>query len=122
LQALEIAGGTVGNSYIEAQFPRVLEQVRSGVSLSRALQRVDGFRYKLISAIAVGEESGQLDRMLRGTADTMDFDAQQASKRMLTILEPALVVVMAVLVGCIMLGVMLPMVQSYGIIEGRTYY
>ena len=41
---------------------------------------------------------------------------------MLTILEPALVVVMAVLVGCIMLGVMLPMVQSYGIIEGRTYY
>jgi type IV pilus assembly protein PilC len=60
--------------------------------------------------------------MLRGTADTMDFDARQASKRMLTILEPALVVVMAVLVGCIMLGVMLPMVQSYGIIEGRTYY
>ena len=60
--------------------------------------------------------------MLRGTADTMDFDAQQASKRMLTILEPALVVVMAVLVGFIMLGVMLPMVQSYGILEGRAYY
>lgn len=121
LQALETAGGTVGNSYMEAQFPQVLEQVRSGVSLSRALQRVDGFSYKLISAIAVGEESGRLDQMLQGTADAMDFDAQQASRRMLTILEPALLVVMALLVGCIMLGVMLPMVQSYGIIEGRYH-
>ena len=121
LQALETAGGTVGNSYMEAQFPQVLEQVRGGVSLSRALQRVDGFRYKLISAIAVGEESGRLDQMLQGTADAMDFDAQQASRRMLTILEPALLVVMALLVGCIMLGVMLPMVQSYGIIEGRYH-
>ena len=121
LQALETAGGTVGNSYMEAQFPQVLEQVRSGVSLSRALQRVDGFSYKLISAIAVGEESGRLDQMLRGTADAMDFDARQASRRMLTILEPALIVVMALLVGCIMLGVMLPMVQSYGIIEGRYH-
>lgn len=121
LQALETAGGTVGNSYMEAQFPQVLEQVRSGVSLSRALQRVDGFSYKLISAIAVGEESGRLDQMLQGTADAMDFDARQASRRMLTILEPALIVVMALLVGCIMLGVMLPMVQSYGIIEGRYH-
>ena len=121
LQALETAGGTVGNSYMEAQFPQVLEQVRGGVSLSRALQRVDGFSYKLISAIAVGEESGRLDQMLQGTADAMDFDAQQASRRMLTILEPALLVVMALLVGCIMLGVMLPMVQSYGIIEGRYH-
>ena len=121
LQALETAGGTVGNSYMEAQFPQVLEQVRSGVSLSRALQRVEGFSYKLISAIAVGEESGRLHQMLRGTADAMDFDARQASRRMLTILEPALIVVMALLVGCIMLGVMLPMVQSYGIIEGRYH-
>ena len=121
LQALETAGGTVGNSYMEAQFPQVLEQVRSGVSLSRALQRVDGFSYKLISAIAVGEESGQLDQMLQGTADAMDFDTQQASRRMLTILEPALIVVMALLIGCIMLGVMLPMVQSYGIIEERYH-
>lgn len=121
LQALETAGGTVGNSYMEAQFPQVLEQVRGGVSLSRALQRVDGFSYKLISAIAVGEESGRLDQMLQGTADAMDFDARQASRRMLTILEPALIVVMALLVGCIMLGVMLPMVQSYGIIEGRYH-
>lgn len=117
VQALDTAKSTVGNAYIEQQFERVLDQVRSGVSLSRALQSVDGFRQKLISAIAVGEESGQLDTMLQGIAETMEFDAQQSAKRMVTILEPLLIVVMALAVGLIMVGVMLPMVNSYGAME-----
>lgn len=56
--ALQTARDTIGNAYIVSQFDDVLVQVRSGVSLSAALETVDGFQRKLCSSIAVGEETG----------------------------------------------------------------
>lgn len=56
--ALQTARDTIGNAYIVSQFNDVLVQVRSGVSLSAALETVDGFQRKLCSSIAVGEETG----------------------------------------------------------------
>ena len=60
ITALQTARDTIGNAYIVSQFDAVLAQVRSGVSLSAALESVDGFQRKLCSSIAVGEETGQL--------------------------------------------------------------
>lgn len=120
--ALSIARDTLGNAYLCEQFDEVLESVRSGVPLSTALGAVEGFRPKLISAIEVGEESGRLDTMLEGIAETMEFDAQQASKRLLTVLDPLLIVLMAMVIGFIMVGVMLPMVQSYAALESSAYF
>lgn len=94
-----------------------LAQVRSGVSLSAALESVDGFQRKLCSSIAVGEETGQLDSMLDSIADSMEYDAQQASRRMMTILEPMLIVLMAFVVGFIIIAVMSPIIGSYSAIE-----
>ena len=59
ITALQTARDTIGNAYIVSQFDAVLAQVRSGVSLSAALESVDGFQRKLCSSIAVGEETGQ---------------------------------------------------------------
>ena len=95
----------------------MLVQVRSGVSLSAALETVDGFQRKLCSSIAVGEETGRLDSMLDSIADSMEYDAQQASKRMMTILEPMLIVLMAFVVGFIIIAVMSPIIGSYSAIE-----
>ena len=89
----------------------------SGVSLSAALETVDGFQRKLCSSIAVGEETGRLDSMLDSIADSMEYDAQQASKRMTTILEPMLIVLMAFVVGFIIIAVMSPIIGSYSAIE-----
>lgn len=100
-----------------SQFDDVLVQVRSGVSLSAALENVDGFQRKLCSSIAVGEETGRLDSMLDSIADSMEYDAQQASKRMMTILEPMLIVLMAFVVGFIIIAVMSPIIGSYSAIE-----
>ena len=116
-QAIGIAGETVGNSYVEEQFDMVVTQVRSGVALSQALHGVDGLLLKLSSTILVGEESGRLDVMLDSIAATLEDDAEQATKRMVTLLEPILIIFMAVVVGMIMIGVMLPIYQSYAAIE-----
>ena len=115
--ALQTARDTIGNAYIISQFDDVLVQVRSGVSLSAALENVDGFQRKLCSSIAVGEETGRLDSMLDSIADSMEYDAQQASKRMMTILEPMLIVLMAFVVGFIIIAVMSPIIGSYSAIE-----
>lgn len=117
ITALQTARDTIGNAYIASQFDAVLAQVRSGVSLSAALESVDGFQRKLCSSIAVGEETGQLDSMLDSIADSMEYDAQQASRRMMTILEPMLIVLMAFVVGFIIIAVMSPIIGSYSAIE-----
>ena len=118
--ALETAGATVGNVYVEEQFQQVGTTVRSGVPLSQALREVDGFVLKLSSAILVGEESGRLDSMLESTAITMEEEAEAATKRLVTLLEPVLICFMAILVGFIIVAVMLPIYESYATIEGAA--
>ena len=118
--ALETAGATVGNVYVEEQFQQVGATVRSGVPLSQALREVDGFVLKLSSTILVGEESGRLDSMLESIAITMEEEAEAATKRLVTLLEPVLICFMAILVGFIIVAVMLPIYESYATIEGAA--
>ena len=119
--ALQTAGGTVGNVYVEGQFDKVISMVRSGIPLSQALREVDGFLRKLSSTIMVGEESGRLDAMLDSIAMTMEEEAEAATKRLVTLLEPILICIMALVVGFIIIAVMLPIYESYGAIEGSAY-
>ncbi len=119
--ALQTARSTVGNAYIAGQFDAVLDSIRGGSNLSEALALVDGFVLKLSSTVQIGEETGKMDDMLNSVADAMEYDAEQASKRMLTLLEPMLIVVMALVVGFIMIAVMGPIISSYGAIEGSAY-
>lgn len=115
--AIGIAGNTIGNKYIEEQFEQVIMKVRSGVPLSQALRDVDGLIKKLSSTILIGEESGRLDIMLDSIAATLEDEAEQATKRMVTLLEPILIIFMALIVGFILIAVMLPIYQSYSVIE-----
>ena len=122
LPALETARDTIGNAWLQQQFDRVLADVRSGTALSQALGRVEGFRPKLLSAIQVGEESGEVEEMLLSIAETMEFDAREAAKRLLTMMEPMLVVVMAAVIGLIVIGVMVPLTDSYSTIEQSAVF
>lgn len=117
VSAVSVAAKTIGNGYVEEQFDQVVVKVRGGVPLSESLQEVDGLLRKLSSTILVGEESGRLDVMLDSIAATMEDDAEQATKRMVTLLEPILIIFMALIVGFIMIGVMLPIYESYSAIE-----
>jgi len=118
VSALQTARDTIGNRYIAGQFDGVVARVRTGESLSSALGQVDGLQRKLQGTIQVGEETGRLGPMLDSAAENMEYDSEQASKRLVTVLEPVLIVFMALMVGIIIIGVMLPIINSYGAIEG----
>ncbi|MCR4717933.1 MAG: type II secretion system F family protein [Lachnospiraceae bacterium] len=113
ITCLSIARNTIGNAYIEKQFDQVIADTQAGETLSKALSKVDGFTLKLMSSIKVGEESGSLDDMLNTTADDLEFESERAISQMVAYLEPAMIVVMAVIVGFIMISVIQPIYQSY---------
>ena len=85
--------------------------------MSQALKTIDGFMPKLSSMVYVGEESGRLDSMLDSIAINLESESEAATKRMVIILEPLMIVVMAVLIGFVVAAVMLPIYQSYSAIE-----
>lgn len=113
INCLQIAKNTIGNSYIEQQFDKVIQSVRAGENLSVAIDSVDGFTKKLSSSIMVGEETGALDSMLVSIANQMEYDSEVALNKLVSYLEPVMIVVMAVVVGFIIISVIQPIYGSY---------
>ena len=113
LSCVDIAKTTIGNSYIEKQFDQVFADIRGGETMSAAIEKVDGFTRKLSASIAVGEETGALDKMLYSMATQMEYESEQATQRMVSYLEPAMIVIMALVVGFIMIAVIQPIYGSY---------
>lgn len=114
------ARDAVDNTWIASQFDAVLRNVRAGHSLSETLCAVDGFEKKMSASIAVGEETGKLDSLLATISETLDYEAESATKRLVTLLEPLMIVIMAVIVGCVVVAVIMPIYLSYGTIGGSA--
>lgn len=118
IQSLVLARNTIGNAYIEAQFPAAIEKLATGRTLSQAVAGIDGFDQKLASTILVGEESGRLEHMLETTADAYDYEAMEASGRLVAMLEPVLIVLMALIVGFVIISIMMPIFNMATALEG----
>lgn len=114
IQSLQLARDTINNKYIEKQFDEVIRQVRDGTNLSAAISNVDGFDMKLASSIFIGEESGQLDQMLTTIANDFDYEAEIATERMVTLLQPIMIIILGFMIGGVLLSVMLPLYSLYG--------
>lgn len=110
---IQIAKTTIGNTYIEKQFDQMITDIRAGKPLSEGIAGIDGFVRKLVSSISVGEETGALDSMLVSIADQMDYDAEIAVEQLVAMIEPLMIVIMAVMVGFIMVAVIQPIYGSY---------
>lgn len=117
LSALGIARQVVANRELAAQLEPVVESVKGGEALSRALTAHTAFPKLAVQITSVGEESGTLDTMLLRAADTYDNQVRTAIDRMLAALVPLLTVVMAVLVAGIMLAILLPLLSLTGNIQ-----
>jgi len=113
IRALEITSTIVNNKYIADQFPDVITDVRNGEPLSASVGRIDGFDKKLATTVMIGEESGRLDSMLESTAENFDYESEIALDKLVQLIQPVMIIIMAVIIGTIMISVMLPMMQIY---------
>ncbi|MEW9123781.1 MAG: type II secretion system F family protein [Thermotaleaceae bacterium] len=109
ISALEAAGNVTNNKVITDGIEMVVEDIRKGVSLAVLLKKMKVFPPMMISMVSIGEESGSLDEMLSKTADFYDQELEDAIQQMVAMLEPLMIVVMAMVIGFIVVAMMLPM-------------
>lgn len=115
VDCIEKSVGTLGNTYIIKQFEDVVENVKRGEALSVAIGRINVFEGMFVSIVYVGEESGTLDQILEKSSDYYDDEADSAVASMVSLLEPVMIILMGLMVGCILAGVF-PIL--YGGMEG----
>jgi len=113
IKALEISSTIIGNKYIEGQFSGVIRDVRNGETLSSSIRKIKGFDNKLPNTILIGEESGRLETMLVSIADSFDFEAEQATGRLVELVQPVMLVIMAAAIVLVMMSVIMPMMSLY---------
>jgi len=108
LPALKIVEQTIGNRELARQVALVAEETRSGDSLATPLRKLGIFPRTAIQMIDVGEESGTLDQMLLKVADTEERHMRARTKILVSLLAPALILVVGVLIGFMVIAILLP--------------
>ncbi len=113
VEALVISAEVVNNIYIKEQLLDACERIKEGSSLGESLEQIDGLDRKLTSAIFVGEESGRLEELLVSLSDTFDYDSEMAIQKLISLIEPVTIVVLAIGIGIIAIAVMIPLFSIY---------
>jgi general secretion pathway protein F len=106
LNALTIVRETLGNQVLAGALGEVAEHVKTGRGLADPLLEAGSFPKLAVQMIRVGEETGQLQEMLIQVADTYDGEVQIAVKRLLTLLEPALILGLGVIIAGIIMSIL----------------
>lgn len=113
IQALEIVGGTSGNTIISEAMEDVREAVRSGKPMAPSLAQHPIFPAMVVQMLEVGEETGRASEMLDKLADFYDQEVETATDSLTSALEPILVVLMGVVIGGMVICLYLPMFTIY---------
>jgi type IV pilus assembly protein PilC len=111
LQALNITRDTAGNVVISKAIEKVHEAVKEGESIVTPLQASGVFPDMVISMVDVGEETGQLPEMLLKVADVYDDEVDNAVTALTSILEPIMIVFLALIVGSVVFALFLPLIK-----------
>jgi type IV pilus assembly protein PilC len=115
LQALTIVKETAGNVVVGEAVSAVHESVKEGETITAPLEASNVFPPMVISMVDVGEQTGALPEMLMKIADNYDDEVDNAVAAMTSLLEPIMIVFLAVIVGSIVIAMFLPLI---GLIEG----
>ena len=111
LQALDVAGSTLTNTTLRQALERAQQAVREGESVASALALTHQFPAFVSNLVAVGEESGTLDRALLKIAASYERDTERSLRLLTTVLEPLLIVIVGVIVMFIVIAMLLPIFQ-----------
>ena len=117
LNALNLVSKIVGNKVVEEGILNSKEEIRKGVNLSAPIKDMGIFPPMVISMLKIGEESGALDEILEKTADFYDEELEASLKKLTTLLEPIMIVFMAIIIGAIVIAMVLPMFDMINTIK-----
>jgi len=109
LNAFDVLSGTIGNKAVSREFEKIQEQLKEGRGISDPLARAKFFTPMVVNMVAIGEESGNLDDMLREVPAHYDDEVEYAVGRMSEAIGPVLILALAAVVGFFALAIFLPM-------------
>lgn len=112
--AFEIAVGSVGNSWVRGRIEPTIQMVREGKAFYEALEKSDVFTDMSIDMVKVGEATGSLDEMLANVADFLDEQIETRMQRLLSLVEPMMLVFMGIIIAILLVSIYLPLFSVLG--------
>ena len=112
IDALELAVDSMDNRYAEIKTKAVVPEIREGTAVSICLRRTEVFPEMMLSMLAVGEETGSIDEMLESVSEYYDEESMAAIDKLLALINPIMILVLAVVVGSIALAIYMPMLEA----------
>ena len=117
ISALQIVRNVVNNILIAEAIDNTIDQIKEGISLSEPLSKSRLFPPVVIQMISVGEQSGELEKMLNKVADIYEQEVESQVATMTSLLEPFMLLGMAVIVGFIAVSILLPILEMSQIVH-----
>jgi type IV pilus assembly protein PilC len=114
VSSLEISLQGVGNSHIRRRLQPTLQDVREGKAFHASLEASAVFDPLEVDMIKVGEATGQLDQMLTSVSEFLDDQVETRMQRLLSLIEPLMLVFMGLLIGILLVAIYLPLFNSLG--------
>lgn len=111
LTALDIVQNVIGNSVLVEAVRKARESVREGESIADPLRRSHLFPPVVVQMISVGEKSGELEKMLLKVSDSFDRTVESRISGLMSLVEPAIILVMGLIIGFIVIAILLPILQ-----------
>jgi len=111
LQALQIVRDTAGNEVVARAIQTVHDAVKEGEGMTKPLEQAKVFPGMVVSMIEVGEETGALPEMLNRVADVYEEEIDRAVEALTSMIEPIMIVFLAVIVGGIVIALFLPLIK-----------
>jgi type IV pilus assembly protein PilC len=111
LEALNIVRDTAGNEVLARAIGKIHDSIREGESIAEPLRKSRVTDEMVVNMVDVGEETGDLDKMLLKVADSYDEEVDTAVAGMMSLLEPLIVIVLGCMVGTIVVALFLPLVK-----------
>jgi len=119
LEALHITRETSGNEVYSRALAKVHDGIREGESFADPLRQAKIVEPMVVNMIDVGEETGELDKMLAKIADTYDDEVETLVSSLVSLLEPVMVITLGVIVGFIVVALFMPMVGILQAVQGK---
>ncbi len=117
LEALKLAGMAAGNRVFQQGSERVEHDVREGRPIADAMRDSGAFPPVLTHMVAIGEETGDLPKMLGRVSDSLDFEVDNGMRRLTALVEPIIVLAMGAFVGFVVLSVLLPIYAAQDLVH-----